>query len=424
MSSSPYAFQKTVGQPGQIAGIGLHTGKPCSVRFVPAGPDTGIRFFRDGKFVGTPGPDAWVSSSDSLRCSAIGEGDARILTIEHLLASLRGLGLTNLTVEVEGPELPGLDGSALPFVQLFRKLGVVNQPAPVDFYRITEPIFCYDKQKSIAIYPAEEFSVSYVLDYDHPHLRNQKVDFVLTPELFERQIAPSRTFCTEKEAMELPRHGFGLGADRDNTLVIREDGSHVGRLRFPDECARHKVLDILGDFTLLGFPVVGRVVGLRSGHTLNKKLIQAIHAQKGGAVPLEIEDIKKILPHREPFLLVDRILGMTDRSIVGTKRLTGKEYFFSGHFPQKPVMPGVLMVEALAQTGGVLMLSRPEHRGKIAYLAAVNEARFRRIVKPGDELRLEVEVTKFKSRVGVVRGVAKVGDEVACEAEIMFSLAD
>jgi UDP-3-O-[3-hydroxymyristoyl] N-acetylglucosamine deacetylase/3-hydroxyacyl-[acyl-carrier-protein] dehydratase len=206
-------------------------------------------------------------------------------------------------------------------------------------------------------------------------------------------------------------------------------------LRFADECARHKVLDILGDLTLLGFPVLGRVVGLRSGHALNQRLVQAIREQRGNMetkssagreikLPLETEDIKKILPHREPFLFVDRVVEMTEKSVVGIKRVTGREQFFQGHFPQRPVMPGVLMIEALAQAGGVLMLSKPEHRGKIAYLASVNQARFRRVVVPGEELRLEVEVLKFKARVGIVRGIAKVGNDVACEAEIMFSLAD
>ena len=422
--SSPYALQKTLANVGRLSGIGLHTGKPCTVIFRPAGPGEGIRFFQDGKPAAELGFQQQGASAESLRCSAIGDGERRILTVEHLLASLRGLGLTNVSIDVDGPEIPGLDGSALPFVNLFKELGIVEQKAVSDFYRITEPIFCYDKLKSIAIYPADEFSIGYVLDYEHPYLKNQKVDFVLSPETFEREIAPSRTFCTEKEARELPGQGFGLGADAGNTLVVFEDGSHQSSLRFPDECARHKVLDILGDFMLLGFPVLGRVTGLRSGHGLNQKLVEAIRVQKENKLPIDTEGIKKILPHREPFLFVDRILEMTDKTIVGIKKLTGKEEFFKGHFPQRPVMPGVLMVEALAQTGGVLMLSKPEHRGKIAYLASVNEARFRRVVSPGEELRLEVEILKFKSRVGMVRGVAKVGDEVACEAEIMFSLAD
>ncbi len=421
---SPYALQKTLADAGLLSGIGLHTGKPCTVTFRPAAPGEGIRFFQNGQPVAELGFQQRGASAVSLRCSAIGDGERRILTVEHLLASLRGLGLTNVSIDVDGPEVPGLDGSALPFVKLFKELGIIEQNVVCDFYRITEPIFCYDNLKSIAIYPAEEFSVGYVLDYEHPHLKNQKVDFTLSPETFEKEIAPSRTFCTEKEARELPGQGFGLGANTGNTLVVREDGSHQSSLRFPDECARHKVLDILGDFMFLGFPVLGRVAGLRSGHGLNQKLVEAIRAQKENKLPIDTEGIKKILPHREPFLFVDQIVEMTDKTIVGIKKLTGKEEFFKGHFPQRPVMPGVLMVEALAQTGGVLMLSKPEHRGKIAYLAAVNEARFRRVVSPGDELRLEVEILKFKSRVGMVKGVARVGNEIACEAEIMFSLAD
>ena len=409
-----------------MSGVGLHTGRPCTVSFRPADADSGVRFFREGRFVSQLSAEGdFGFSTDPMRCSFIGDEENRILTVEHLLASLSGLGITNLVVDVLGPELPGLDGSALGFVRCLKELGVADQGQPAEFYRISEPIFCYDKAKAIAIFPAETFSVSYVLDYDHPFLRNQKVDFALTPESFEKEIAPARTFCTEVEARQLQKNGYGLGASRENTLVVTENGSHVSGLRFEDECARHKVLDILGDIRLLGFPVLGRVVAIRSGHALNRQLVQEIKKQREAMkMPMGPEEIKKILPHREPFLLVDQIIEMTDRSIVGIKHVTGKEDFFRGHFPQRPVMPGVLMIEALAQAGGVLMLSKPEHQGKIAYLVAVNEARFRRVVSPGDELRLEVEVLKFKARIGVVKGVAKVGSEVACEAEIMFSLAD
>jgi UDP-3-O-[3-hydroxymyristoyl] N-acetylglucosamine deacetylase / 3-hydroxyacyl-[acyl-carrier-protein] dehydratase len=423
-----FCKQKTLARPGSLSGTGLHTGKPSTVHFEPAPEDSGIRFLKDGHFVSSlSGEDDFGVSSDSLRCSFIGDKDNRILTVEHLLASLKGLGLSNLTVNVEGTELPGLDGSALPFVRLFKELGIVEQSKPVEYYRISEPIFCYDKQKAIVIYPAREFSVSYVLDYEHPYLRDQKVDFTLTPEHFEDQIAPARTFCTEKESRQLQTQGLGLGANPENTLVVAEDGSHEKQLRFKDECARHKILDILGDIQLLGFPVLGHVVAVRSGHALNRQLVGQIKKQRetmDHKMPMGVEEIKKVLPHRYPFLLVDRIIEMGEKHVVGLKNLSACEPYFQGHFPQKAVMPGVLMVEALAQVGGVLMLSKPENRNKIAYLASVSHARFRRIVVPGDQLRLEVEVLKFKARVGVVKGVAKVGNEVACEAEIMFSLAD
>ena len=435
------ANQKTISREGRISGIGLHTGEPSTLVLKPAAIDSGLSFLRHGCFVSRlPGDNdfglaAISQATNSLRCSTLGEGENRILTVEHLLAALHGLGISNLEIDVLGSEIPGLDGSALPFVHELKKLGIVDQGKALDFYRISEPIFCYDKTKAIAIYPAESFSISYVLDYEHPYLRDQKVDFELTPEAFEAQIAPARTFCTDREAGELQKRGFGLGASIENTVVVTENGSHRSQLRFENEPARHKVLDLLGDLHLLGFPILGRVVAIRSGHALNRQMVQAIKKQRESmsvkkqeepvlTMPMDTEQIKKILPHRDPFLFVDRILEMTERSIVGIKQLTGKEAFFQGHFPQRPVMPGVLMVEALAQTGGVLMLSKPEHRGKIAYLAAVNEARFRRVVVPGDELRLEVEVIKYKSRVGLVKGVAKVGNEVACNVEIMFSLAD
>jgi UDP-3-O-[3-hydroxymyristoyl] N-acetylglucosamine deacetylase/3-hydroxyacyl-[acyl-carrier-protein] dehydratase len=216
--------------------------------------------------------------------------------------------------------------------------------------------------------------------------------------------------------------------------VVRADGGHRTALRFEDECARHKVLDLLGDLGLLGFPIHGRVVGIRSGHSLNRRLVQAIWEQRESmenkkpraaeSGPMNIEAIKAVLPHRDPFLFLDRILERGEKTIVASKKLDGRESFFKGHFPGKPVMPGVLMIEALAQAGGVLMLSRSENQGKIAYLASVSNARFRKIVRPGDELRLEVEVIKMKSKVGVMRGVAKVAGEEVCDAEIMFSLGD
>ena len=273
--------QKTIAREGRIEGIGLHTGEFCTLLLKPAPVDSGIRFLREGQWVGRLCADGAPGfSADSLRCSYIGDEKNRILTVEHLLASLSGLGITNLEVDVRGKEIPGMDGSALPFVECFKRLGVVDQGKPADLYKISEPIFCHDKQKAIAIYPADSFSVSYVLDYEHPYLRGQKVDFTLSPEIFEKEIAPSRTFCTDAEAPELKKHGFGLGASRENTLVITEDGSHVSGQRFEDECARHKVLDILGDLNLLGFPVLGRVVAIRSGHTLNRQLVQAIKKQR------------------------------------------------------------------------------------------------------------------------------------------------
>ena len=340
-------------------------------------------------------------------------------------------------MDVEGPELPGLDGSSLPYVTLFKELGVEDQRAKKEVFKIVEPIFCYESNKALSILPAEEFRISYVLDYDHPQLRGQEVDFVMTPQIFEKEIAPSRTFCTEEEALQLKQNGFGKGASYENNIVISEKGPIQNELRFPDECARHKVLDLLGDLNLIGFSVLGRVIGLRSGHALNRKLIEEIKRQREGTMnakkktkedssngQLDIQAIKALLPHRYPFLLVDRIVQMDDRSVVGIKNVTANEPFFQGHFPERPIMPGVLMIEAIAQVGATFIFSRSENKGKFAYLVSISSARFRRLVVPGDQLKVEVKFIKLKTRFGTFHGVVSVDGEVACEAELMFSLSD
>mgnify|MGYP001589467601 CR=1 FL=1 len=441
--------QRTVSRKGSLSGAGLHTGMACVVSFKPAPVDSGIQFFHGGEQLD-------YLSTHNLRCTAIGTEKNQIKTVEHLLAALSALGISNIRVDVDGAEIPGFDGSALPFVKHFKELGICEQDKANEVYKVTEPIFCFENNKAISIYPAEALSIAYILDYPHPYLRNQKVDFMITPDIFEKEIAPARTFCTEKEALELKKAGFGLGASHDNTLVIGDHGALNNQLRFEDECARHKVLDIIGDLSLLGFSILGRVVGIRSGHALNGKLVEQISAQRervrregqegsaefcGGKkqretmttkkektasfkVPFGTEEIKKILPHRYPFLLVDRIVEMKESTAVGIKNVTINEPFFQGHFPNRPIMPGVLIIEALAQVGGVLMLSRRENLGKLAYFVSINNARFRKTVVPGDQLRLEIEVLKTKSKIGIVKGVAKVDGEEVCSAEFMFALVN
>ena len=269
--------QKTISREGTLKGIGIHSGQAASVRFKPADPGSGLQFVVQGRAI----PLASEGGSEALRCSAIGDGPARVLTVEHVLAAFQGLGITNGILEVEGPEIPGMDGSALPFVHFLKGLGIQDQGVEQDAYRITEPIFCHEKNGAVCAYPSETFEIGYVLDYDHPYLRNQAVQFRIQPDTFEKEIAPARTFCTAREADELQKKGFGRGASRENTLVIADDGSHESSLRFKDECARHKVLDILGDLSLLGFPVIAKIIGLRSGHSLNRKLVEEIRKQRG-----------------------------------------------------------------------------------------------------------------------------------------------
>ena len=273
--------QKTVRRSGTIRGTGIHTGEQAAVTVRPASRDGGIRFLKHGKEIGRMGAHGPHLADPRLRCSFVGEGTDRILTVEHLLAACYGLGLTNAVIDVEGPEIPVLDGSSKPFVEFLNGLGLEDQGESEGFYRVQEPIFCHDGGRVICALPSEKFVVSYLLDYDHPYLRGQAVQFTVTPEIFEKEIAPARTFCTAKEAVDLKTAGFGLGATTKNTLVIPEQGFDESGLRFKDECARHKVLDIVGDLAFLGRPMLGCIIGLRSGHSLNRQLVSAIMKQKG-----------------------------------------------------------------------------------------------------------------------------------------------
>lgn len=265
--------QKTIRKEGSISGVGLHSGERATVYFKPAPVGFGIQFFKNGRPV--------KGITESIRCTAVGARSQQILTVEHVLAALHGLKITNIRMEVDGGEIPGLDGSALGFVRLFKKLGLKTQAAPSEVYEVKEPLFCSGPEKAISIFPASEFSIAYVLDYRVPYLEDQTVDFRITPEVFEREIAPARTFCTLEEARLLKKQGYGKGATAKNALVISKKGVVNNRLRFVDECARHKVLDILGDLALLGFFVRGRIVAIRSGHALNRELVDKIKKERG-----------------------------------------------------------------------------------------------------------------------------------------------
>ncbi len=263
--------EKTVAREGVLSGIGVHEGRPCTLNVKPAAARSGVRFFREGREL--------KSVSAGGRCTALSDGTLELKTVEHLLSAFSALGVANAEVHADGPEVPVLDGSALPFVHWLKELGIKEQDAEREVFRVTEPIFCGDARRAVCVYPADGFSVSYVLDYEHPALKDQKVDFTVTPATFEREIAPARTFCTAEEAELLKSKGFGRGATNENTVVYSAEGA-VTPLRFPDEAARHKALDLIGDLALLGFALSGRVIALRGGHELNRQLVEAIRRQK------------------------------------------------------------------------------------------------------------------------------------------------
>ena len=434
--------QKTIKNNVTLSGIGLHTGKTVHMTIKPAGENAGISFIR----VDLPGkPAIKVTASNAVmddkvtRCSAIESQGARIYTIEHFMASVSGLGIDNLSIEVDVDELPGLDGSSLEFLKALEQAGIVEQQADKNVFVIQEPIVVANKTSSIVIVPQDQFSVSYTLNYDLPSLHSQFFSQAMDSSSFAKELAPARTFCLESEADEIKAHGLGKGANYQNTLVMSDKGPLENTLRFSDECARHKALDIIGDLSLLGYPLKGAVYATKSGHALNRALVKKIEAQRqkytavsypapvpgaGGKV-FNINEIMKILPHRYPFLLVDRVIEIDPgKKGIGIKNVTINDGFFQGHFPQKAVMPGVLMIEAMAQTAGVVVLTSGAHHGKVALFMSISDVKFRKVVYPGDQLLMEVEIIRDRERTAHVKGVGRVGTEVAIEADMMFSYTE
>ncbi|MDD3374582.1 MAG: bifunctional UDP-3-O-[3-hydroxymyristoyl] N-acetylglucosamine deacetylase/3-hydroxyacyl-ACP dehydratase [Candidatus Omnitrophica bacterium] len=434
--------QKTIKKEVSVEGIGLHTGKKVKLLFRPAEKNTGIQFVRVDLAehpVIEANCSAIVDGKGMPRCTSIGRDGVIIHTVEHVMAALYGMEIDNIIIEINGEELPGLDGSCIEFLKALKVVGVVEQDALKEVFEVKEPIWVEDKGASIFIVPSDSFRISYTLDYDHPALSAQVFNKKIDGTIFEEQIACSRTFCLESEAKALQEKGLGKGANYTNTLVVGDDGVKENTLRSPEEFARHKVLDFIGDLYLLGMPICGHVVAMKSGHNLNRKLLQRISEQKekyasqfvetghefAGKTVLDINDIQKILPHRYPFLFVDRVVELEPgKRAVAIKNVTANEGFFQGHFPGKPVMPGVLMVEAMAQVGGIAVLTDPQNKGKLALFMAIDKVKFRKVVEPGDQLVFEVDVMRCKSRIAQVRGVAKTGDKVVVEAELMFSFTD
>lgn len=434
--------QKTIKGECTFSGIGLHTGCEVKVTCKLADENTGIRFIRvdlDGQPEIKVDPLNIHIDTTMPRCTAIGKNDAVIYTVEHFMSALSGLEITNLIVEIDANELPGLDGSAVDFFNTIKKVGILEQEAEAPYFEVKEFLGVEMNGCSIFMVPSKELKISYTLNYNHPFLKSQFFNAVINSSTYEKEIASCRTFCLESEAKELRARGLGKGANYQNTLVVGKDGVKENKVRFSDEFIRHKVLDFIGDLYLLGMPIRGHVFAVKSGHTLNIELLKKILKQKEkyekkatvpvpmikGKREIDIDGIMNILPHRYPFLLVDRVIEIErGKKAVGIKNVTINENFFQGHFPSRPVMPGVLMVEAMAQVAGVVILTNELHHGKIAIFMAVNNVKFRKVVSPGDQLIMEVEVIRDKSRTAQVRGRSKVDGEVVAEADMIFSFTD
>lgn len=428
--------QRTIKSPVEINGIGLHTGEEVTVRFKPADPDTGVTFIRLD-LEDQPRIPAHIDNvSRRLRRTSLRKEGAEIQTVEHLLAALAGLRIDNLEVELTGKEIPGVDGSALPFIEKLSQAGIMDQRVPKKCFTLESPVSVKNGESSLVALPSPEgLSISYTLDYRNaPFLRPQYLDVEITPEFFEEGLAPARTFCLESEVEDLKREGLGKGATPQNTLVVGESGVKENELRFSDEFVRHKVLDLLGDLFLLNMDLQAHILATKSGHSDNLELVKKIlnviqdmetqgliHRDTG----LDIREIQRILPHRFPFLLIDRVISLEGfKRAVGIKNVTINEQFFQGHWPGQPIMPGVLHLEAMAQLAGVLLLRKLENTGKLAVLTSIDKVRLRRAVVPGDQLRLEAEAIKVKTRSGYVYTRATVNGELVAEAWMKFMMVD
>ena len=434
--------QRTITKEFSVKGVGLHTAAKVNMTFKPAAVDTGITFIRTD----LPGRPAIkvcyeniLPQSLSPRRTSVGVDNAQVQTIEHLMAALIGLGIDNLVIEIDNNEVPGLDGSSANYAESLFKVGITEQDKNKHYFLIKEPLYVEEDGAQIIALPAPDLKISYTLSFNHPLLKASYLQLQITPETFKEELSMARTFCLEKEATELQHQGLGRGANYENTLVVGESGVIKNKLRYPDEFIRHKILDLLGDLFVLGQPIKGHIIAIKSGHSLNLKMVKKIlqHKEKSymGALSinynskqegeLDIRDIMNILPHREPFLFVDRIISIEKgKRATGLKNVTINDYFFKGHFPGRPVMPGVLIIEAMAQVGGVMMLVSEEQRGKLAFFMAADNLKFRRTVVPGDQLILEVEAGKIKAKTGQVHGRALVDGKVVAEADLMFALVE
>ncbi len=459
-----YEKQHTIQEPVSITGVGLHTGVEVTMTFHPAPENHGF-VFRRIDLEGSPTVKADVDNVvDTARGTTIAVGKAKVHTVEHTLAALAGLQIDNCLIDLNGPEPPVMDGSSMEFIRVLRQVGLVEQDADREFYVVDQPIHYYENERSVdlAAMPLDDFRVTVMIDYNSPVLGSQHATLINIDQ-FAQEFADSRTFCFLHELEPLVEAGLIKGGDLNNAIVVvdkevsQEELDRLSglfqqpeikvadegilnnlELRHSNEPARHKLLDLIGDLALIGGPVKGQILAARPGHKANvefaKKIKSAVKQSKlkkkyqgkeTEGVVFDINAIQKILPHRYPFLMIDKITEFSETEIVGIKNVTMNEPYFQGHFPGNPVMPGVLQIEAMAQVGGILLLNKVENPEDVwVYFLAINNARFKKMVIPGDIIEFRLKMESLKRRICKMKGKGYVNGKVVCEADLIAGLVD
>jgi len=427
--------RRTVARATTLEGVGLHMGVPCRLTFLPAPSGAGI-VFRRADLPGAPLISARVEHAVlTERRTQLGKEPVAVHTVEHVLAAVMAREVDDLVIELSGPEPPVMDGSAQPFVDALRDGGIAEQAGSVQYLQLQSPVRVCDGDSVYEAVPASALELDVTIDFPHPLVGRQRGEYRVTAESFERELARARTFGFVHEVDALRAKGLIRGASTQNAVVVGDEGVVDNELRWPDEFVRHKAMDCVGDLALAGARVRAHVRATRPSHRGTVLLVRALKeaakemrdlttSESSGI--MDVEDIMKVLPHRYPFLLVDRILELeAGKRVVGVKNVKINEPFFAGHFPGHPIMPGVLIIEAMAQVGGMLLLGAiPDPQSKVVYFTSLNNVKWRRPVKPGDQLRFELDVLQVRGMMCKMHGVAKVDGEVVAEAEMGAMVRD
>ncbi len=445
--------QQTINRPASFSGIGLHSGNRVNMTILPALPGSGLRF-RRVDLEGRPEIEARVENVvETNRSTTLGKGNTKVHTVEHVLATFAGYGIDNAIIELDANEPPIADGSAREYCRMVESAGIVPQPEKRNPYLISEPIELQMGETEMAVFPNDILKIT-CTSADKLGRFTQFYSLEISPKTWQEELAHARTFCFYEEIEFLIKNGLIRGGSLENAVVVRDDAVLTNEpLRYPNEFVRHKMLDILGDLMLIGQPLCGHVIAVKPSHSGNCELARLISGQvrkpfmaaqafapppatgspqesppPEPALPesgmLDIMQVMKVLPHRYPFLMVDKVLKIEGNKITAVKNVSVNEPYFQGHFPNHPIMPGVLQLEAIAQVAGIVTLKQAENFGKLAYFVSAENVKWRKPVRPGDTLTIDVELTKFRGKIGRARGVCSVAGDPVSEAEVTFMLME